>query len=148
MRTTNREHSVARNRRHNDYEPLLNNDDMSVPAEEELIGGDAAGSAADDYNPTRTSSYRRSHPPQTSEDLLANEANFDASGAHVAFFYPIASEPKAAEARRKRRDYGVDYEATATITEGLICGKEVEGEIGVIKAEVAPVRILYQSVRL
>jgi len=36
----------------------------------------------------KTKSHRHHHQPKTAEDLLAQEANFDASGAHLAFYYP------------------------------------------------------------
>jgi hypothetical protein len=36
----------------------------------------------------KTKSNRHHHQPKTAEDLLAQEANFDASGAHLAFYYP------------------------------------------------------------
>jgi hypothetical protein len=44
--------------------------------------------------------------PHTTEDLLAHETNFDASGAHIGFFYPEEREDQEEEEEGPRDEDG------------------------------------------
>lgn len=132
----------ARNRKKNVYNELLlgeYSDDEKMETQMDEFG-DKGGEPLSvvvveiPHNPTNYfSNSVNEHGfisnPHTSEDVMANEANFDASGAHVPFFYPTNDNRN--KKKKLRGPYDNFNETTDEEDENKITQR-----FGVQKAEV------------